>query len=211
MAGLGRKVFASGEILTAADLQGYAVDQSVMVFADSSARSAAISSPSEGMTTYLESTNTLEFWNGSAWVEVGGEQGKLKQVVYSFENSIQTTSSTTFQDTGLTATITPTASDSKVLAMVTHMGVLKNTGDSGVGFQLLQDGTLFVGQFAANMGRTGNNDLNEVGSASFQYLFSPGTTSAVVYKTQFKCNNGNTSVSVQSAGISSMVLMEIGA
>lgn len=69
MAGLGRKVFSAGEILTAADLQGYAVDQSVMVFADSAARGSAIPSPSEGMVTYLEDSDKL-FLYTTAWEEV---------------------------------------------------------------------------------------------------------------------------------------------
>lgn len=58
MAGLGYKAFAAGEILTAANLQGYATDQSVMVFASAAARSAALAAPDQGMVSYLTDSGT---------------------------------------------------------------------------------------------------------------------------------------------------------
>lgn len=70
MAGLGRRVFSAGEVLTAANVNGYLMDQSVMVFADSTARSSAIGTPTEGMVTYLEDDNELYKWTGAAWVNV---------------------------------------------------------------------------------------------------------------------------------------------
>jgi hypothetical protein len=73
MSGLGRKVFAANEVLTAADVNGYLMDQTVMVFADATARTAAIAEPSEGMLTYLLDTNVYESWNGSAFVALAEE------------------------------------------------------------------------------------------------------------------------------------------
>ena len=67
MAGLGRKTFTAGDILTAAQVQGYLQDQSIMVFAGTATRASAIASPSEGMFTYLSDTNALEYYDGSAW------------------------------------------------------------------------------------------------------------------------------------------------
>jgi len=69
----GRKVFTSGEILTAADVNSFLMDQSVMVFADSSARSSAIPTPSEGMISYLQDTDAVEKYT-TAWesVDTGG-------------------------------------------------------------------------------------------------------------------------------------------
>jgi hypothetical protein len=66
MAGLGRKTFTAGEVLTAANVQGYLMDQTVMVFSSASARSAAIASPSDGMFAYLSDTQGLFYYNGSA-------------------------------------------------------------------------------------------------------------------------------------------------
>ena len=66
-AGLGFKTFVSGEVLTAADTNGYLM-QGVLVFANSSARSAAVTSPQEGQYSYLKDTNALEYYDGAAWV-----------------------------------------------------------------------------------------------------------------------------------------------
>ena len=71
-AGLGFKNFVTGDILTAADANGYLQSQTVMVFADDAARTAAITSPQEGMISYLKDTNATQYYSGSAWVNVGG-------------------------------------------------------------------------------------------------------------------------------------------
>jgi hypothetical protein len=71
-AGLGFKNFVTGDILTAADANGYLQSQTVMVFADAAARTAAIASPQEGMISYLKDTNATQYYSGSAWVAVGG-------------------------------------------------------------------------------------------------------------------------------------------
>jgi hypothetical protein len=68
MAGLGRRTWTAGEVVTAANVQGYLQDQTVMVFADASARDAAITAPTEGMVAYLSDSNTLTAYTGSAWV-----------------------------------------------------------------------------------------------------------------------------------------------
>lgn len=60
MAGLGKKTFAAGEVLTASNVNGYLMDQSVMAFADSTARAAAVTVPTDGMVSYLQDTNTVE-------------------------------------------------------------------------------------------------------------------------------------------------------
>lgn len=63
-----RKVFAPGDVLAAADVNTYLMNQSVMTFADSSARTAAIATATEGMVTYLNDSNVISVWNGSAWI-----------------------------------------------------------------------------------------------------------------------------------------------
>lgn len=67
MAGLGRKVFTAGEVLTAANTNGYLMDQAVMVFADTAARSSAIGTPTAGMLTFRADGTTYEYYNGSSW------------------------------------------------------------------------------------------------------------------------------------------------
>ena len=70
MAGAGFKTFAVGEVLTATNVNTYLMQQTVMVFADASARSTAITSPSEGMVTYLSDSNSLWYYSGTAWTEI---------------------------------------------------------------------------------------------------------------------------------------------
>ena len=69
----GFKVFAVGEVLTAADVNDYLMEQSISIFADSTARDAQITSPIEGMFCYLADSNVLQFYNGSAWTNFIGE------------------------------------------------------------------------------------------------------------------------------------------
>ena len=69
----GFKVFAVGEVLTASDVNDYLMEQSISIFADSTARDAQITSPIEGMFCYLADSNVLQFYNGSAWTNFIGE------------------------------------------------------------------------------------------------------------------------------------------
>ena len=67
MAGLGRKTFTAGEVLTAANVNGYLMDQTVMVFAGTAARSSAIATASAGMVSYRTDGSVWEGYNGSTW------------------------------------------------------------------------------------------------------------------------------------------------
>jgi hypothetical protein len=69
----GFKVFSTGEVLTAADVNDYLMEQSISIFADSTARDAQISSPIEGQFCYLSDSNVLQFYNGSGWASFIGE------------------------------------------------------------------------------------------------------------------------------------------
>jgi hypothetical protein len=64
---MSRKVFTAGEVLAAADVNSFLMDQSVMSFAGTAARGSAIPSPVDGMTTYLEDIDRLETYNGSIY------------------------------------------------------------------------------------------------------------------------------------------------
>jgi hypothetical protein len=66
-AGLGFKTFTTGEVLTAADTNGYLM-QGILVFASAAARDAAITSPQEGQCCYLKDTDAVQTYSGSAWV-----------------------------------------------------------------------------------------------------------------------------------------------
>ena len=68
-AGLGFKDFLTGEVLTAADVDGYLM-QGVWVFASAAARDAAVTSPQEGNFAYLKDTNVTTYYTGSAWANL---------------------------------------------------------------------------------------------------------------------------------------------
>jgi hypothetical protein len=68
-AGLGFKNFTSGEVLTAADVNGYLM-QGVGVFTDAANRDAEITSPQEGQFAYLKDTNVTTYYTGSAWANL---------------------------------------------------------------------------------------------------------------------------------------------
>jgi hypothetical protein len=70
-AGQGFKTFATGDVLTAPDVNGYLM-QGVLVFASAAARTAAITSPQQGQVSFLKDTNVTQYYSGSAWVALGG-------------------------------------------------------------------------------------------------------------------------------------------
>jgi len=96
LAGAGFKVYATGDLITATEFNTFLQEQVIMVFADSSARDSAVSSPSEGMFAYLKDTNALMFYNGSSWASFIGD-GDITGVTI-------TTSSTSGLAGGATAT-----------------------------------------------------------------------------------------------------------
>ena len=80
MAGAGFKDWQAGEVVTAADVSQYLQQQTIMVFADSTARASAITSPSEGMFTYITGSG-LEYYTGSSWTafSAGGSGGSFSK------------------------------------------------------------------------------------------------------------------------------------
>jgi hypothetical protein len=217
-AGLGFKEFAVGDILTAADANGYLASQTVMVFASSAARASAITSPQEGMFSYLKDTNATEFYTGSAWTAVGGG-GKVLQVVNAVYSTATTITSASYTDTGLSASITPSSATSKVLVFVSQQIYTdRGVGQCGAGAQLLRGATVIVNPgTAANsilLAASGAASTAAAGYYSTTYLDSPATTSATTYKVQAKpettANSSQVIAQLDSAR-STITLMEIGA
>jgi hypothetical protein len=76
MAGAGAKLFVSGDVLTAAQVNTFLMDQAVMVFASTAARDAAFGGAgeptlAEGMICYISDGNSLLYYTGSAWSALG--------------------------------------------------------------------------------------------------------------------------------------------
>lgn len=115
--------------------------------------------------------------------------GSILQVVNSTFATSTSTSSTSYIDTGLTASITPRSATSKILAIVSMSG-LYQSGANFVFLQLLRSSTVIGGEFAGATGYSALGGAGAGGSASMSYLDSPATTSAVTYKVQGKTSGG---------------------
>jgi hypothetical protein len=76
----GYKLFNTGDVLTAAQVQNNLQNQSVMFFASAAARdadTALTAALTEGMFCYLADVNQVQFYTGSAWVGLLGGGGAL--------------------------------------------------------------------------------------------------------------------------------------
>ena len=98
-------------------------------------------------------------------------------------------SSSTFADTGLTVTITPTSSTSKILIVVSLMGVGKETNNTAAQTNLVRNSTTLL--TSTLTGFTGSTAANRGQSVSYSYLDSPATASATTYKVQLASWNNN--------------------
>ena len=154
---------------------------------------------------------------GLKWAAAAGG-GKVLQVVNGLLQTQVASSSSTWADTGLTASITPSATSSKILVFVSCT-VNKSAANAlnRVGLRLLRDATTIV-----NI--TGGANINdnyglftntaEIGNGGYStgYLDSPSTTSSTTYKIQFANPNNSAAIEINPGnGTSSLVLMEIGA
>jgi len=290
-AGLGFKDFTTGEVLTAADVDGYLM-QGIWVFATATARDAAVTSPQEGNFAFTKDNNSLWYYDGAAWVASGatgdiegvtagiGISGGGTSGTVTVTNSMATaidakgdlvagtgadtfakltvgandtvltadsttatglkwaaaaatgkpilqyvTASTTtpvsitsssYTDSGLSASITPTLSTSKILVLILQPSYSYRS--PGNAFQILSQILRGSTQIAFNdrFCRVWDSSTTtaELGyNSTFIYLDSPATTSATTYKTQYKHDgSSNTVIELQyNNSTSQIILMEIGA
>jgi hypothetical protein len=145
---------------------------------------------------------------------------RVLQVVQATTSTTVTSSSGTAADTGLSATITPQATSSKILVVVNQSGCSKSSasGFNAMNLTLLRGSTkvMDIASFVGYNGNAGGQYLN-MGTIANMYLDSPNTTSATTYKTQFFQPNGNfADIKVQdniggTTSTSSITLMEISA
>lgn len=304
MAGAGYKLFNTGDVLTAAQVNTYLQEQTVMVFASSTARTTALSGVlAEGMMSYLQDTNAVEVYNGTSWVNVGNAGdlteivagtgitvtsgtgpiptvalttpiaatnggtaqstyttgdllyasgtntlakraigstghvltvsggvptwaapaggGKVLQVVSATTSTQVTIATTTYTDTNITATITPTSSTSKVLIIIaaqTYTGLTSPTTSSYVDAKarIMRDATAILTNGLVHQLEGSSSTMSLVTQNSFVYLDSPATTSATTYKLQAGRVSGvgqniRYQDSTNSGSTSTITLLEIGA
>ena len=171
-------------------------------------------------------TGTLPVANGgtnltSGFINGTTAVGKILQVVNQAYSTEVTRTSTSFGNTGIDATLTPSATNSKILVLM-NCGQIEigNSSTQGIDLELVRSvgasDTVIISQLQNNAGAFTN--LNHAvyrtftGQASCSYLDTPSTTSACQYRVNFKCYNTDTFVGVQMHSTTSTIcLMEIGA
>jgi hypothetical protein len=140
--------------------------------------------------------------------------GSVLQVVNATYSTTTSTTSGSFVDTGLTATITPLFSTSKILVIVNQAGNYKPSGNTYEQLRLVRNSTAIINMeslalYPNNIIAFGGNTI------STTYLDSPATTSATTYKTQFNSGDSSSTVTVQVnngfTATSTITLMEIAA
>lgn len=149
--------------------------------------------------------------------------GKVLQVVQGTTTTSTIVASTTFTDTNLSASITPSSTSSKILVMVTQsLYSYRDSTVAGGAARILRGSTEVVNGYGSNFNSTswidvGNRAGNYVVKGdiwSYQFLDSPNTTSSTTYKTQIRANNTANAGSLtanESSATGVIILMEIGA
>jgi len=138
--------------------------------------------------------------------------GKILQVVTGTSNTDTSIASTSFTDTTLSASITPSATSSKILILISQTAAVSRDSGTAIGYLNIMRASsqIWEGYVAVT--------ASQLGQTSVMYLDSPSTTSATTYKTQGKtdttANNGKIRFQ-QDASLSdrnsSIHLIEIGA
>jgi hypothetical protein len=182
----------------------------VQTFANAAARTAAIPSPTEGIVSYLNDSNLLTIHDGSAWKPSLATSGGILQVVRSSTTGEVITSSSTFVDTNLTATITPKSISSQILVFITQNGLQKGpeNGDNSINLRVVfpNGGSQVFG----NLHMLTSTATRLVASSSHTAIYTPNSLSPQTFKTQFAnfVNGASAAVQIFST-TSTMVLMEI--
>lgn len=157
---------------------------------------------------------------GLKWVAPAGG-GKVLQVVSASTTTSTVIASTSYTDSGLSATITPTSATSKILVLTSQVvQIERSANQSNNGVRLLR-GATSIGEFgdASSLNSMsiivgGSTSVAFRNILSINFLDSPATTSATTYKIQGACNttaNSSTITFQNGSLIGNIILMEIGA
>jgi hypothetical protein len=152
---------------------------------------------------------------GMKWATPAGGGGKVLQVVNATYSTQTQTTSATYADTGLTATITPTLNTSKIMVIISqpYQHVVSSAGNElSANIKIVRASTDLTAQPFVLRASAYSSELALQTTFNYTYLDSPATTSATIYKTQF--NNANTTGTFRTStgsAIASITLLEIGA
>jgi len=154
---------------------------------------------------------------GLKWATPSGG-GKVLQVVSATNTTSKNITSSTYTDTNLTATITPTLNTSKILVLITQQFTMYQSATNASVYgsiQIVRDSTAVytnsIEALASNNVSAGQTAVNYSGIVSAHYLDSPATTSATTYKTQANRQTAGYINLQTDSSMSTIILMEIGA
>jgi hypothetical protein len=157
--------------------------------------------------------------NGTTWESQPPPPagGKVLQVVQASTTTNTTIASTSYQDTSITLSITPTSATSKILVVINAAGTIFRSGATVYGQAQIVRGATSI-QIFLDYARNHVNSIGNIFTPSFLYLDSPNTTSSTTYKLQAKVDNTSNSGNVTFQEIlpngtqrSTITLMEIAA
>ena len=140
--------------------------------------------------------------------------GTVLQVVNALSTTRVANTTSTYVDAGVTATITPKFSTSKILVMVTLQGLIKEVTNTTINLKLQRNGSDLSLYTNGIIGYTNSTAVQGGGGNAFNYYDSPATTSATTYKIQIASSNNTSSVSVNdalSSSASTITLFEVAA
>jgi hypothetical protein len=130
----------------------------------------------------------------------------IKQIVQGTSTTITTSSSSTYADTGLTATITPTNVANKVLVLYYHGTIYKTAANTQnqIQVQILRGATTI----GVHLGLFTNSSL-EIYMPGFSGMIydAPATTSATTYKTQLNNPNNTASVGINGGNTNARIIL----
>ena len=145
------------------------------------------------------------------------QSGSVIQVVSAGYSTVVSSTTNTWTNTGITTSITPKFSTSKILASVFVQGCTKAAGVPGTQLCLrLNRNSTTVITFATNAGDTSGNTGVDIGTIASEYLDSPATVSSTTYTVQIANDNNTGTVYINNnyilgAVTSTITLMEIAA
>ena len=162
-----------------------------------------------------EVTGTLPTGNGGTGA-TSFAPGKVLQVINSVNGAVDATTSSTLADTSTTASITPSAASSKILAIVKVNSIYVENEATSLDLALFRDSTQIV-DFGGTEGYNSEEGSNDVGGTAggISFLDSPATTSALTYKIKFASSDNSNVIKINNyirgsiRPKSSITLMEI--
>ena len=201
---------ASDADLTTLATNGIGTSANQLVQLDGSAKLPAVDGSNltgiDALPTQTSQSGKFLTTNGSAasWGEAGG--GKVLQVVSDYQaSSSASSSSTTYVDTDLSATITPESTNSRILIFFTVNLKVSHYADTYI--RLISDGTSLANDWTSQATSVGGQTQRPLSGTTID---SPSTTAAITYKVEAKTDSSGVPVRYHTGGSNELILMEIG-